>query len=157
MPSHNIKLLKPNRNARTRQGYVNPLKCHRLFESQKIIPIIYRSSWEFKFMQWCETSPNVRHWGSECVPIEYTLISDNTTHTYYPDYIVELNSGECWLVEIKPFAQTQRPRSPYDSNSVEWKTYIKNYCKWKAAKDFANRNGLKFKILTEHTIEKLGC
>ena len=154
--SHNIKLLKPNKNGRHKQGYINPKTCRRLFESQKNVPIIYRSSWELKFMEWCETSPQVKRWGSECVPIQYTYALDNNTHTYYPDYIVELNSGECWIVEIKPYNQTQKPKDTFDVNSPSWQTYIKNVCKWKAAVKFANQNGLKFKILTEHTIEKLG-
>lgn len=154
MPHHDIKALKPKKNSRYTQGYVNPAECKKLFESQKSKPIIYRSSWEYYFIKWCEGNPAIRYWGSECVPISYILCTDNTQHIYYPDYIIEFMSGETWLVEIKPLSQTKKPKSK-DYNSPAWKTYIKNRCKWKAANEFAKQNNLKFKIITENTINKL--
>ena len=35
-------------------------------------------------------------------------------------------------------------------------TYIRNMCKWKAAKEICEKNGMKFQIITEKTISKLG-
>lgn len=152
--SHNIKQLKPKKNGRYEQGYINPLGCNKVFESQKGKPIIYRSSYELAFVEWCETSKNVKKWGSECVPIKYILCTNGTQHTYYPDYIVEMESGEVYLIEVKPFNQTQKPKSS-DYYSYAWQTYIKNRCKWEAAKLFCEHNNMKFKILTERVISKL--
>ena len=36
-------------------------------------PIIYRSSWELKFMRLCEFNPEIIEWSSESVVIPYTL------------------------------------------------------------------------------------
>ena len=33
--------------------------------------ITYRSSWELKFMKWCDFSPSVLEWGSETAIIPY--------------------------------------------------------------------------------------
>ena len=154
MPSHDIKALAPKRNSRYTQGYVNPDECTKLFESQKGKPIIYRSSWELYFIKWCENNPTIKYWGSECVPIKYILSTDHSQHTYYPDYIIEFQNGECWLVEIKPLNQTKRPKNK-KYNSPAWQTYIKNCCKWRAANEFAKHNNIKFKIITEKTINRL--
>ena len=33
--------------------------------------IIYRSSWEYKFMKWCDITPSIEEWGSEEIIIPY--------------------------------------------------------------------------------------
>ena len=35
------------------------------------------------------------------------------------------------------------------------KEWSRNSCKWKAAMEYCNQRGLVFKILTEHTINRL--
>ena len=80
------------------------------------------------------------------------LVIDNKIHNYYPDYFVELNNGECWVVEIKPYNQTQKP---VNENCWAAKEYVKNMCKWKATKEFCDAKGYKFKVFTEHTINKI--
>lgn len=152
--SHDIKELKPQRGSKSRykQGYINPGVCKKLFPGQENIPIIYRSSYELKFVEWCEKSDKVKHWGSECLKIPYYSVLDKKQHSYYPDYVLELTSGEIWVVEIKPYSQTKKPINENCWASKEW---IKNMCKWKAAQDFCKSRGLKFKIYTEHTIENL--
>ena len=64
------KHLKPKKNGRFQQGYINPNSCKKLFESVKNQPIIYRSSWEKRFIYWCESNKNVKYWGSECTCIK---------------------------------------------------------------------------------------
>lgn len=148
----NIKNLKPKKSSRYQQGYINPLSCKKLFPSLKYDNIIYRSSYEKKFILWLEQSKHVKHWGSECFSIPYILATDCKQHTYYPDYFVEMENGECWVVEIKPYNQTQKP---INENCWAAKEYIKNMCKWKATKEFCESKGYKFKVFTERTIEKL--
>ena len=145
-----IKHVKPSKKSRYQQGYINPQSCKKLFESVKNQPIIYRSSYEKKFMVWCENSPIVKVWGSECIEIPY--IMNNKPHRYYPDYVLELNDGRKILVEIKPKSQTIKPTN---MNCYAWEQWIKNQHKWTAAKQWCDRNGLEFWILTEDTINKL--
>jgi hypothetical protein len=149
---HNIKQLKPSRQSRFKQEYINPQTCHKLFESLKQQPIIVRSSWEKKFIQWCETSNKVKSWGSECIGVSYVNPIDGEKHTYYPDFCVETTDGERWIVEIKPFNQTQKP----DKNN-KWlvEQYVKNMAKWNTIQEQCDRKGYKFFVLTERTIYKM--
>lgn len=157
---NNIKQVKPNK--RYHSGKINPESCTKLFESQKHIPIIYRSSYEKEFIYWLEHSRLVVHWGSECVGIPYENLADGTHHTYYPDYIIEMiNSKDpdgkniIVLVEVKPYKQTRRPDMNLPMNSYPWKEYIRNRSKWKAAQEFCDRNNIQFRIITEKTIQRL--
>lgn len=145
----NIKQLKPSKKSRYSQGYINPESCKKLIDYSQ--PIIYRSSYEKKFMYWCESSPSVSKWGSECVCIPYLFV-DGKMHKYYPDYYVELTDGTKMLVEIKPANQTVQPTNENSWAAREW---ARNSCKWKAAMEFCEAKGLSFKILTERTIERL--
>lgn len=147
----NIKQLKPKCNSRYKQGYINPLSCKKLFPQLKHDRIIYRSSYERKFILWLEQNKHVKYWGSECFKIPY-MMPDGKSHSYYPDYFVEMENGEKWVVEIKPYNQTQKP---INENCWAAKEYIKNICKWKEAKQFCVNKGYKFYIFTERTIEKL--
>ena len=114
--------------------------------------MIYRSSYEKTFIIWLENSKDVKHWGSECICIPYFYAVDQKMHHYYPDYFVEMVDGTCLVVEIKPSTQTKKP---INENCYAYHEYIKNICKWQAAKEFCEAKGYKFKILTEKTIKKL--
>lgn len=146
-----IKNLRPSKTSRYKQGYVNPKSLTKLFESQSDQPVIYRSSYERRFIQWLEKSSMVLHWGSECIAITY-VGEDGETHRYYPDYVVEWSNGEKSLIEIKPYNQTVKP----DPRN-EWakREFSKNVRKWLAAKQWCEQHGFSFKILTEHTIARL--
>jgi len=69
-----IKSFKPQQKTKTQkfyQGYFdkyNPVK----YVGER--PIIYRSSWELKFMQICEFNGSVKKWSSEQICITYTMI-----------------------------------------------------------------------------------
>ena len=147
-----IKHLKPRKNGRYQQGYINPLSCKKLFPGLKRDIIIYRSSYEKKFIHWLESNPNVKYWGSECINIQYQSLIDNKIHTYFPDYLLEMTTGEKILVEIKPHNQTV---PPVNENGWAYNEYMKNKCKWKAAKEYCDSRGLKFRILTERSIDKM--
>lgn len=148
----NIKELKPQLNGRYQQGYVNPKSCRKLFQSVSNDKIIYRSSYEKKFIIWLENSPHVQRWASECIEIDYFSTLDSKTHRYYPDYFVEMVDGTKMIVEIKPLNQT---KPPVNENCWAAHEYERNLCKWKATKAWCDARGIKFKILTEKTIEKL--
>lgn len=149
---HNIKQLKPSKSKRYKQGYINPLSCKKLYESQQNKPIIYRSSWEKKFMYWCERCDSVLHWGSECVGIPYISLIDNKQHTYFPDFVIEMKDGRKMLIEIKPYNQTIPPGN---FNSYAGREFLRNQSKWKTVREQCEKNGYEFHILTEKTINKI--
>lgn len=146
-----IKKLTPSKSGRYKQGCIDPRSCKKLFPGLERERIIYRSSYELKFITWLESSNKVKNWGSECFYIPYLYI-DGKIHKYYPDYFVEMTDGTKMVVEIKPYNQTQKP---INENCWAAKEYSKNMCKWKATSEFCDAKGYKFKILTERTINQL--
>lgn len=149
MSLNRIKQLKPSKQSRYKQGYIKQSACSKYINKSE--PIIYRSSYEKKFMMWLESNPNIKRWGSECICIPYEFV-DGMIHRYYPDYYVEFVDGTKMIVEIKPSNQTTKP---VNENSWAQKEWTKNVCKWKATQKFCEEHGLLFKILTEKTISRL--
>ena len=132
--NNNIKNFKPKKNSKYHQGYyTNPKKC---FNSCKDEPIIYRSGLELQFIEFCEGNPRIKRWASEPIDINYICRLDNKQHKYYPDYILETDTGNRIIVEIKPYQQTIKP-SATDSLWLK-EQWIKNTDKWKAAHEFAH-------------------
>lgn len=125
--------------------------------------VIYRSSYELKFMNFLDGHPNVTKWGSEELIIPYMW--NGEPHRYFPDFVVEMVSKDGaikkMLVEIKPWSETQPPVAPkkrtqkallgYENAII---TYTKNVAKWQHAKAFAEKNGAQFIVLTEKELFK---
>ena len=116
----------------------------------------YRSSWELHFFKWCDCNPNVLEWTSEGVVVPYTSPIDSRTHKYYVDNTLVLKERDQkvkYLVEIKPYSQTQRPvmrgRKKQSTLLHEQATYDINQAKWRSAKQWADDHDYKFLILTE--------
>tara|TARA_B100001113_G_C20712692_1_gene450058 strand:+ start:34 stop:480 length:447 start_codon:yes stop_codon:yes gene_type:complete len=121
--------------------------------------VVYRSLWERQAFKWCEGNSRVRAWNSEEVVIPYKCKTDNRIHRYFIDLFIEMDNGDCLLVEIKPKKQTTAPKKPSRKTKKyinEVTTYIKNTSKWTAANDFAQHKGWKFQIWTEETLKNLG-
>ena len=118
--------------------------------------IIARSSWEIKFMNWCDNNSQVLFWNSEEVKIPYICSTDNKRHMYHMDFRIQIKNKEgnlkTYLVEIKPLMQTLPPKYPgkqtkrYLNESL---TFMKNQSKWDAAKAYARDRGWEFVVLTE--------
>ena len=75
--------------------------------------IVYRSSWELKFMHWCDTNKKIIEWSSEEIAIPYKSPIDNRFHLYFPDFymkVQEPNGKKQYLVEVKPKAQVSEPK-----------------------------------------------
>ena len=51
--------------------------------------VIYRSSWELKFMRWCDYNKNVLEWGSETTIIPYKSPVDSKIHRYFVDFLLK--------------------------------------------------------------------
>ena len=125
--------------------------------------IIYRSSWELKFMRFCDLRDDVIEWQSEEIIIPYRHPLDGKIHRYYPDFRVKVknktNKIENWIIEIKPYKFTKEP-IPQKRKTRKYINEVKNYAinsyKWDAAKYFCKKRDWKFKILTEKELHIKG-
>lgn len=117
--------------------------------------IIFRSSWELKFMKWCDHNNNVMEWGSEELVIPYRSPVDGKIHRYFVDFYIKVRtpSGiQKYLIEIKPSKFTREPQIPQRKTKKflqEVVTWGVNQAKWKAANEFCLDHNWKFMILTE--------
>ena len=118
--------------------------------------IVYRSSYELKFMNWCDRNSSVVGWNSEEVIIPYRSPVDNKVHRYFIDFYIEVNddngSNKRYLIEVKPLRFTKAP--PVGKRKTrrylqEIAQYAVNEAKWKTAKSFAKKQGMEFRIVTE--------
>lgn len=118
--------------------------------------IVYRSSWELKFLNWCDRNENILKFSSEETVIPYVCPTDGKLHRYFVDarIIVKTKTNEVktYLIEIKPSKQTVPPKYPGRKTKrylTECATFMKNRAKWNAATKYAEDRGWKFVILTE--------
>jgi hypothetical protein len=159
----NIKTFLKPRAGKIQQGYFKPAFPEKYVGDPT--QIIFRSSWEFKFLKWCDHSPTVIKYSSEPVGIPYYSPLDKRGHTYYIDFYVVTkdNDGreQSWLIEIKPDKYTKPPTAPdrmTDKQTANYvyaaKQFIVNQAKFEAAKEFASVRGLKFGIITENFLFK---
>lgn len=118
--------------------------------------IIYRSSWECKFMNYLDRAENVVSWSSEEVIIPYLSPIDGKWHRYFVDFYVQYRAADgnlnVKLIEIKPFKQTQPPQKKKRITKqyiTEVTTWGINEAKWKAATEYCKDRGWKFQVLTE--------
>ena len=49
---------------------------------------LYRSSWEFAFMKFCDENPNVAKWASESIRIPYKNPLTGRHTIYVPDFFI---------------------------------------------------------------------
>ena len=118
--------------------------------------IVFRSSWELKFMNYLDAHPDVLEWSSEEFAIPYRSPVDGRVHRYFPDFWVKqknINGDvETVVVEIKPKKQTEPPvvqkkRTKRYINEVM--TWGVNTAKWQAAEEYCSERKWKFRIFTE--------
>mgnify|MGYP006240819839 FL=1 len=118
--------------------------------------VIYRSSWELKFMQYCDTNKSIVKWSSEEIVIPYRSPVDNRMHRYFPDFYVKYRdvkgNYQEKVIEIKPAKQVKEPKVQKRRTKkyvTEVFTYATNRAKWEAAEDFCKDRRWQFQILTE--------
>jgi len=117
--------------------------------------IIYRSSWEHRFMRYCDRTKDILEWGSEEIFINYSSI-DGKTRKYFPDFYMKVkqpnNTDKKFIVEIKPKYQTLKPKIPKRKTSKYMKqlfSYMKNKRKWSTAIAWCKKRNMNFIVLTE--------
>jgi len=117
--------------------------------------VFYRSSWELKFFNYCDRNPDIVKWSSEEIVIPYKSPIDGRYHRYFPDVWIKTSKGKVYLIEIKPFKETQEPKKKSRITKQylnEVKTYGININKWKAAQEYCKDRKWEFKIITEHEL-----
>lgn len=125
--------------------------------------VVYRSSWELRFMNHLDTNKNVIEWASEEFFIPYLSPFPNkqgkrTVRRYFPDFWVKVKkpdgSIKVQIVEVKPKAQCAPPKKTKSGRTTkryinEQVTFHVNQSKWNAAKEFCADNGFEFVVITE--------
>lgn len=136
-----------------RQGVYKPVNSRKYNGSKHPR---YLSSWELKFFKWCDRNPYVQSWSSESVCIPYVSPVDGKMHRYLVDNVVHIIEGDKvtkYLIEIKPSKQTRAPSTHGNKKRTtlvyEQATWQTNQAKWLAAKQWADKNGYVFQIVTE--------
>lgn len=121
--------------------------------------IIYRSSWELKFMKYCDTRKSIIEWSSEEIIIPYRSPLDGKIHRYFVDFYVKSidmdNNITNYLVEIKPKKQIDPPiKNSKNSKKYIYEVYeyAKNQAKWNAAKEYCKTRKMEFIIITEDNL-----
>lgn len=102
----------------------------------------FRSSWEEKYMHYLDANPEVSSWSYEKLIIEY--VSNKRTgkiRKYYPDFFVELKTGEKLVIEIKQ-------KRKLDNVVVKKKSA--------AAEQWCMMHGASYKIITELDLKDMG-
>ena len=115
---------------------------------------MYRSSWEYTFMSFCDNNPSVQQWSSESVKIPYRDPLTGKQTVYVPDFLivyVDRNMKKhAELIEIKPANQMLKER--VGKNPYNQAQYVKNMAKWEAAGRWCQQQGIKFRIINESDI-----
>jgi hypothetical protein len=135
-----------------KQGHFKPKNTSKYIGRETPV---YRSSWELKFFRWCDDNINVIEWCSESLIIPYISPIDGKVHRYYTDGVVAIKEPQGikkYIIEIKPKSQTVAPvkgRKRHSTMVYETARYAQNTAKWAAAKQYAQKHGYEFLILTE--------
>jgi len=144
-------------NSKYKQGIFKPLHPEKY--AGDVSRLIFRSGLEKRYMMYFDQTPAITFWASEEIIVPYFSKIDGKMHKYFPDFIIRVkdvdNVERTFMVELKPFAQTQKPKG--SKNKVralqESITYEVNMAKWKAAAEFCDKHNMKFVVFTENTIK----
>ena len=116
----------------------------------------YKSKLEAKMMYYLDHNPGVLKWTYESFPIKYVDESSNgKIRNYYIDFVAvvkgEKGPQTVWI-EVKSEAETKMPGPKARKNPETMKVWIKNQCKWKAARQLAESRGHKFVVISEREL-----
>jgi len=121
--------------------------------------IIYRSSWELKFMKYCDARKSIIEWSSEEIIIPYRSPLDGRIHRYFVDFYIKSidmnNNITNYLVEVKPKNKINPPiKNSQNSKKYLYEVYeyLKNQAKWNAAKEYCKDKKMEFIIITEDNL-----
>lgn len=124
------------------------------------LPVIFRSSWEKKFMIYCDTNKNILSWSSESIIVLYYNPIKKRMARYFPDFTVTIKEADNtiinWMVEIKPYKESHPPIRKQGKRKQtllrEEITWVQNREKWLAAKAYCAERNWCFKVITEYEL-----
>lgn len=119
---------------------------------------MYRSSWEFTFMKFCDEHPSVTEWASEAIKIPYRNPLTGKQTIYVPDFFIAYadknGKKHVELIEVKPANQAIKEKTGRSKvNQAHW---VVNQAKWEAARAYCKQNNITFRIVTEGDIYHQG-
>jgi len=142
-------------NRRWAHGKYTPVNKQK-YRGKKIP--VYRSSWERKFMVWCDLKTKVVAWDYECLTIPYINTIDKQEHRYILDFLVDIKNPvtgaiDRYAIEVKPLEQLLPP----DKTKIRSKkrfaemlyVYTINRDKRNATLALCKKKGWKYKAVTE--------
>jgi len=144
-----------------KQGIYNPVHPEKYIGD--FTKIVYRSSWELRFLKWCDSRENVISYSSEETIVPYYSPLDQKNHRYFVDFLINMKhvdgTVKTLLIEIKPAAEISKPKQPKTNNrksqaryTAAISTYITNQCKWEAATMYASTRGWQFIVMDEYSL-----
>ena len=74
-----------------------------------------------------DADKDVLEWSSEEVVIPYRSLFDGQMHRYFPDFWVRKSDGT-YILEVKPFHQTQPPVPSKKRTKRYINYYVKYFC-----------------------------
>jgi len=161
MSTSRVRLIKENGGNMAYMGKFTPKNPQKYKGNHT--NIVWRSTWECKYMSWLDKTDSVVSWSSEEIVIPYKDPLRGHTRRYFVDFYVQIrnkdNKIDTYLIEIKPKYQTIEPikktkiTKKYINEVYTWGI---NSAKWKAAEEYASDRGWKFKILTEDELISVG-
>src|SRR3972149_1213471 len=103
------------------KGLYKPINVEKYLGDPRKIRFL--SSWELRFMDFCDKNPNILRWGSEEFRIPYLNPIKKKVCNYFPDFIVTYknSTGQVLteVIEIKPsnqaFVRGKKKPSTYDA------------------------------------------
>lgn len=118
----------------------------------------YRSSWEQRFMVFCDENSSIQYWDSESIEIRYVDPFTGKQRRYIPDFLIQYvdmhGRQKTELIEIKPKKQTSLKEAGR-SKRDQYQAKI-NEAKWKSALAFCDKMGITFRVITENDIFHTG-
>ena len=144
-----------NEDSKYRQGKYRPQNPEKY--NGDPTNIVYRSSYELKFMQYCDLTENIISYQSEEFWIPYRSPIDNKVHRYFPDFFIKYKdkngNNRHLVVEIKPQKDLKMPETNPKRKTKSWayavKTWAVNQAKWEAAREYCADRNYEFRVLTE--------
>jgi len=146
-------LAGPDKKSRYRQGWFCPKHSEKYVGDTK--KITYRSFLEFRAMAKLDNDPTIVKWASEEIWIPYVNPLDKSSRLYFVDLFFEQKRNgktQKFLCEVKPWLQTQPPKSKGKRLLKESATLAVNLSKWQAATKWAKEHGASFIIWTERDL-----
>lgn len=121
------------------------------------LSIIYRSSYEYKLLEFCDLNESVLEYKSEEFFIPYRSPIDGKIHRYFPDVYMKYKDTngniKKIIIEVKPNKDLIEPEKNPKRKTKSWaysvKTWAVNQAKFSAAREYCADRGYEFQIFTE--------